>query len=386
VKNIVFAALITAFLAVGAVALTFAFRSPAPSPRLFTLQELQQEENVYRTQVVTDAEAFIISTIGPLLGQITPQERERLEKGLTDVKALLGKLGRIPPQGEIPPQGVNNKIVENIVAVLKGVETPQLKDALSELADQYVKQLEVRWEPNMEKMAQGRLLYRVRCSTCHGADGTGNPITPEGLAVSPRDFTGKSHSTQKVVFKFNTSDRPGMLALDEDLKETIRNGLPGTPMPGFSTLSDAELDALLEYVKAFGYVAWKFNQPTRPALQTPPVPADLSAPRRVDAGRALFANRGCTACHGDIEKGGQPIQGLVTEWLKDGEPVPVMPRNFASEPLRRPGPDGVFKTIRLGVKGTPMPANPVSDEETWNLVAYVLHLKQLSQAGKVPAR
>jgi mono/diheme cytochrome c family protein len=235
-------------------------------------------------------------------------------------------------------------------------------------------------------MAQGRLLYRVRCSTCHGADGTGNPITPEGLAVSPRDFTGMSHIAQKVVFKFNTSDRRDMLALDEDLKETIRNGLPGTPMPGFSTLSDAEIDALLEYVKAFGYVAWKFKQPTQPALQVPPVPADLKAQRRVDAGRALFASRGCAACHGDIEKGGQPIQGLVTEWVKDGMPVPILPRNFAAEPLRKPDPSDIFKTIRLGVKGTPMPANAVSDEETWSLLAYVLHLRELGQAGKAPAK
>jgi mono/diheme cytochrome c family protein len=157
-------------------------------------------------------------------------------------------------------------------------------------------------------------------------------------------------------------------------------------MPGFSTLSDAEIDSLVEYVKTFGYVAWKFNQPTQPALQVPPVPADLKAQRRVDVGRALFASRGCAACHGDIEKGGQPIQGLVTEWLKGGEPVPVLPRNFAVEPLRRPNPDDVFKTIRLGVKGTPMPANPVSDEETWSLVAYVLHLRQLGQAGKAPAK
>jgi mono/diheme cytochrome c family protein len=380
VKNIVLAALITAFLAVGAVALTFAFRSPAPSPRLFTLQELQQEEIVYRTQVVAEADAFISSTIKPLIEKATPREKERLGVALAKVEANLQKLMNVPPREE------NNQIVEETVRFLGEVAIPQVQDALNTLADQYVKELEVRWEPNMEKMAQGRLLYRVRCSTCHGADGTGTPITPEGLAVSPRDFTGMSHSAQKVVFKFNTSDRPDMLALDEDLKETIRNGLPGTPMPGFSTLSDAEIEALVEYVKAFGYVAWKFNQPTRPALQTPPVPADLKAQRRVDVGRGLFASRGCGACHGDVEKGGQPIQGLVTEWVKDGTPVPVLPRNFAVDPLRRPNPDDVFKTIRLGVKGTPMPANPVSDEETWSLVAYVLHLRELGQAGKIPGK
>jgi mono/diheme cytochrome c family protein len=380
VKSIVLAALITAFLAVGGVALAFAVRSPAPSPRLFTHQELQREEIVYRTQVVAEADAFISSGIQPLFGQTTPQQRARLEEILARAGANLKKLTAVTPREE------NNQIVEQTIRLLKDAGIPEARGALAQLADQYVKELEVRWEPDMEKMAQGRLLYRVSCSTCHGADGTGNPITPEGLAVSPRDFTGMSHSARKVVFKFNTSNRPDMLALDEDLKETIRNGLPGSPMPGFSTLNDAQIDALLEYVKAFGYVAWKFNQPTQPALQAPPVPADLKAQRRVDAGKALFASRGCAACHGDIEKGGQPIHGLVTEWLKDGEPVHVMPRNFAVDPLRRPNPDDVFKTIRLGVKGTPMPANPVSDEETWSLVAYVLHLRQLGQQGKPPAK
>ncbi|MEK7814571.1 MAG: cytochrome c, partial [Chloroflexota bacterium] len=326
-KAIILASVITAFLAVGGVALTFAVRSPAPSPRLFTLQELQQEEIVYRTQVVTEADAFISSTIKPIIEKATPLEKERLGKVLAKVEANLQKLVKAPPREE------NNQTVKETVGFLREVGVSPAQDALNTLADPYVKALEVRWEPDMEKLAQGRLLYRVNCSTCHGADGTGKPITPEGLAISPRDFTGKSHRAQKVVFKFNTSDRPDMLALDEDLKKTIRNGLPGTPMPGFSTLSDAEIDALVEYVKAFGYVAWKFNQPTRPALQTPPVPADLSAQRRADAGRALFANRGCAACHGDIEKGGQPIQGLVTEWLKGGEPVPALPRNFALEPL-----------------------------------------------------
>ncbi len=379
-KAIVLASVITAFLAVGGVALTFAFRSPAPTPRLFTLQELQQEEIVYRTKVVTEADAFISGTVKPLMEKTTPQEKQRLEPILAKVKANLEKLTKVLPRE------ANNQTVQETIRSLKEANIPQAQAALSELADQYVKQLEVRWEPNMEAVAQGRLLYRVSCSTCHGANGDGNPITPEGLAISPRDFTGKSNRAQKVVFKFNTSDRPDMLALDEDLKKTIREGLPGTPMPGFSTLSDAEIDALVEYVKAFGYVAWKFNQPTRSALQTPPVPPDLSAQRRADAGKALFANRGCAACHGDIEKGGQPIQGLVTEWLKDGQPVPVLPRNFALEPLRRPNADDLFKTIRLGIKGTPMLANPVSDEETWSLVAYVLHLRQLGQEGKIPAK
>ncbi len=168
-NRILFASFLTVLLAGGAVALTFAFRSPEATPKVFSPQEYREEEIAYR------------SSAG---GQ----------------------------------------------------------------------ELTVRWEPDVAKVEQGRVLYGLRCATCHGASGDGNPITPEGLSVDPRDFTGRSHSLKKVVFKFNTSDRPDMLALDEDLKKTIREGLPGTPMPGYPTLSDEEMDALLEYIKTFGYV------------------------------------------------------------------------------------------------------------------------------------
>ena len=47
-KQIVLAFLITAFLGVGGVALTFAIRSPDASPKLFSSQELAGQEAAYR--------------------------------------------------------------------------------------------------------------------------------------------------------------------------------------------------------------------------------------------------------------------------------------------------------------------------------------------------
>ena len=44
-----------------------------------------------------------------------------------------------------------------------------------------------------------------------------------------------------------------------------------------------------------------------------------------------------------------------------------------------PHPQDMFKTIRLGIGGTAMLANPLSDEETWDLIAYVLHLQSTGQ-------
>ena len=73
----------------------------------------------------------------------------------------------------------------------------------------------------------GRGLYRVNCAICHGSEGDGQLITPEALAVIPRDCTGRSHSQQAVVYKFSSANR---LALDDDLRKTIvmfRLSFPG---------------------------------------------------------------------------------------------------------------------------------------------------------------
>lgn len=379
-KHVVIALLITAFLGVGGLALTFTFRTVDETPRIFTDDDARQDELTYRTRVVDSANLLINPGIALLLENVSSEERARVERALGPVKANLNKLSEITDREE------NNRIVDESVGLLRGVDSPSIQAALQRLADHHALRLKIRWEADLAKVEQGRDVYRFNCTTCHGPNGDGDPITPEGLPVNPRDFTGMSHKSRTVVFKFNTSDRPDMLALDEDLRNTIENGLPGTQMPGFSDLDPEQIDALIEYVKTFGYAAWRFNQPTRPALQVPAVPQDLASPARKDDGRTLFVNRGCQACHGDIEGGGQPLQGLVTEWIKDGEPVPIVPRNFALQPLKRPHLQDMFKTIRLGVKGTPMPANAVSDEETWDLIAYVLHLRQLGLDGKVPVQ
>ncbi len=205
-------------------------------------------------------------------------------------------------------------------------------------------ELTVRWEPNQEAVERGHFIYNISCMTCHGFNGDGASVTPEGLPIRPRDFTGKSHITQQVMFKFKSLNKTDPLALDEDLKKTIREGLPGTPMPGFSILSDQDIEDLLEYIKTFGYAVWRFKQPTVPALEVPPVPLDLTSQARIDEGRTLFTSRGCIACHGDIEQGGSPPVQFPTEWQdEEGKTILVWPRNFASDPLRRPDPQDISR-------------------------------------------
>ena len=376
-KQVLIAAFITLFLLVGGVALTFAFQTPEDNPRVFSLEDAKHEELAYRTETVRSAEELISGGIILLMENAPREEQAAVRPVLSTVRASLAKLGQITEREE------NNRLVDESVNALRAINAPSMQKAIYRLADHIDLRLRVRWEPDMEKVDVGWEVYQRNCSTCHGANGDGDQITPEGLSVFPRDFTGQSHRSRSVVFKFNTSDRPDMLALDEDLRKTIREGLPGTPMPGFSDFSDEEVDTVIEFIKTFGYSAWKFNHPSGPGITVPEMPADFDSPESVETGRELFNSRGCLACHGDVENGGPPLANQVTDWVYHGELRPIVPRDYAHDPIRRPAIDDMFKTIRLGVKGTPMLANNISDEDTWDLIAYVLHVKQLGIEGKV---
>jgi mono/diheme cytochrome c family protein len=91
--------------------------------------------------------------------------------------------------------------------------------------------------------AEGRKhgLYRRHCAHCHGISGDGRGPTAGILNPYPRDY-------RAGVFKFKstyTASQP----TDDDLRKTIRDGIPGTAMPAFALLPPDEVDALVEYVK-----------------------------------------------------------------------------------------------------------------------------------------
>ena len=84
-------------------------------------------------------------------------------------------------------------------------------------------------------------LYREHCANCHGITGDGAGPSASLLNPYPRDFR-----LGKFKFKQTALNKPPR---DEDLRRIIRNGIPGTSMPSFRTLSDKEVNALIDYVK-----------------------------------------------------------------------------------------------------------------------------------------
>jgi mono/diheme cytochrome c family protein len=116
-------------------------------------------------------------------------------------------------------------------------------------------------------------------------------------------------------------------------------------------------------------------------------------------GRELFlsAKAKCATCHGPLGHGDGPQTedfqakpgsndkyekpGLYDDWGN-----PLSPRDL-TRGIYRGGrrPIDIYRRIRAGIKGTPMPSfteSTLSDEETWDLVNYVL---SIPYSGPVPS-
>ena len=80
----------------------------------------------------------------------------------------------------------------------------------------------------------GESLYQQNCAFCHAADGSGKNWIGTFMEPHARDLT------DPVFMRSMGRGR---------LKQTIEEGLPGTPMPAWkSVLSEAEIEAIISYV------------------------------------------------------------------------------------------------------------------------------------------
>ncbi len=230
-------------------------------------------------------------------------------------------------------------------------------------------------EPETEEPAPGGELdeeavdaiYTKRCSQCHGDDGDGLGIAAERMYPAPRDFT-------LGLFKYKTTDADSEFPTDVDLRETIREGLPGTAMPGWKTiLSDSEIDALIYKIKVFGY----WEEETEEDLELTPI--ELGTPPEVTPqvlanGRVQF-EKACVQCHGEAGRGN------ITSGkrLKDDWENRIWPRNLTRPETWRWTVDAedVFQRLSAGIPSTPMPEHStnMSIEDRWAAAIYVMSLR-----------
>jgi len=221
---------------------------------------------------------------------------------------------------------------------------------------------------------RGAELYSRQCATCHGATGLGDGPASYLLWPKPRNFV---RGTFRVLSTDNGNPS------DEDLLQTLRRGMPGSAMPPWGHLSDADLQALVDTVRTMlidGRVAADMaddedlskEEALSDVLEDymPGPPAELPAQppeERIDLGLgAELYNKSCSACHGLDGRAQVPVEKF------DSDGWPIGARDFTRGIFKGGSrPIDIARRIYLGMPGTPMPAMPFKQDELWSVVAYV---------------
>lgn len=190
---------------------------------------------------------------------------------------------------------------------------------------------------------EGREIYETLCWTCHGTAGRG-----DGPAV-----TAANNGSRPVIAPPSLTTSAYQSATQEELLDRFQLGLDGTdprhPHMQYvrSLLRPERFAAALAFVPALGY--------------PPEIPGSALA------GRDIYAFR-CAGCHGHDGRGHGSASGSL---------VQMPPADFTTDSLiARKDWQSVFRRVREGgraVHGSAMPpwGDVFTDEETWDLVAYL---------------
>jgi DMSO reductase family type II enzyme heme b subunit len=289
----------------------------------------------------------------------------------------------------------------------------------------YIGEVPRIWDPGVSKIAtgmkteletrrakmKGKELYDLRCSVCHGEAGAGDGVAADTLYPRPRDFT-------LGMFKYKTS--PGTLPVrDEDLFNTIKQGLTGTGMPGWSKLmTDEQIKSLIPVLKRFDvsatwapedaededfdedglYTKDDFIQVTEIEPLDGKIPYSQES---VAKGKTAFEP--CQECHGVDGRGNIRSGKRLADdwgyriWPRDlNKPWVWRATNRSSEKDPVKARDEVIKNIysrlSIGIPGTPMPAHraegegnedPIPLQDRWHIANYVYSLRdQNTPPGK----
>ncbi len=206
----------------------------------------------------------------------------------------------------------------------------------------------------------GRRVFEQNCAICHGPLGDGRGMAGMMVRTKPRDF-------RPGIFKFRSTPT-GSLPTDEDLFETISQGLRGTAMIAQDDLPESERRAVVEYLKTFSERFQQEKPPMAIRIPKPPPPT----PELIAKGQGLYEKAECFKCHGTKGRGDGPS---ATD-LKDDWGYPIQTTDLTRPLKRGSAPEAIYRTMVTGLAGTPMPSyeGALSDEEFWALSFYVASL------------
>ncbi len=193
-------------------------------------------------------------------------------------------------------------------------------------------------EDEDDQLQQGAQIYAENCAMCHGDNGEGRIG-----ATLAKDWP---------------SIRPDLASRD-----TIINGVEGSPMPAWSQenggpLSNEEIDAVVAFILSWQTGGAPQITPALPATPYPeitPIPGVEGNPNQ----GAILYNENCKVCHGENGEG-RIGATLAKTWSSIRADLAIR------------------STIASGVSGSPMPAwsqengGPLSNEEIDDLTAFVM--------------
>jgi mono/diheme cytochrome c family protein len=297
--------------------------------------------------------------------------------------------------------------------------------------------LKVAAGPAAEGKTPGKTgLYRQFCSNCHGETGQGRGTVAASQNPYPRDF-------RRGLFKYKSTPRNAK-PTHGDLLRTVANGMPGTQMPFFKEqFSPDQIEAVTQYAlylslrgelerrilsliaeeeeydasEVLTEIANEWVEADDQVVDFEP-PDDIHVEgltenvdptklaESIARGRQVFLNEAaaCAKCHGESARGdGKQLPDYddwTKEWTKQIQIDPADPQAIA--PLQAMGamkpqtmivrnllegkfrggrePLDIYRRIRYGIAGAPMPAASVVDSpdqpgiteaDMWHLVNYV---------------
>ena len=218
-----------------------------------------------------------------------------------------------------------------------------------------------------QDVERGEELYRRWCQECHGAEGEGDGPAADRMLPRPRDLTEARYQIR--------STPSGQLPTGEDLREVIREGVPGTTMPGWPNLSRSDREDLVAYLESLSRFFEAGDAPEPVEMGEPPGGGEEA----VEAGRQVYEELECFRCHGQSGRG----DGASAPTLEDWQDRPIRAADL-TEPWTFNGGssvEAIHARFVTGLDGTPMPSQMsavesgvVDREDLWNLAYYVRSL------------
>jgi len=233
-------------------------------------------------------------------------------------------------------------------------------------------------------------IYLSFCASCHGTNGDGLGKAARFLFPKPRAFLSSP-------LQYATAEN--RIASPDNIRKTILEGVPNSAMTGWSTLTNAQIDTLVNDVLQFRHygaqkryldllvTGGEFNQrtglesltqlqarelssyiqkETEPNYewQPPIIPAFSPSAER---GKALYRSQNCHKCHGEDYRGSYGID------LSGEYGFPAFASDLIEEPFKYGGQKtDIMRIIRLGIYGSKMPASTtLTSEELLDLAEFI---------------